>query len=148
MSGRNAYVLVLIACITVSIAGIGLAAFLHSPSDGGRGGALAVVASFAALFLGRDFGAIPITVLALRQEILKLRRAAVPAHAEDTGDPLDRLEGDLDALVSALKAANVHGASSTREQNWFLAISSILGTLAWGFGDWAAAWLDALAARS
>ena len=130
------------ACIFVSTAWVIHAAFWGSPADGGRGGAVAVALTFAMLFLDRG------TAKDLLERTLPPRQAA-----DAFPDADERLKAGLNDL--AQKQAELIRSQTTNRnalaalldwqdvQKWPLAISSVVGTVFWGFGDCFAAWLSA-----
>jgi hypothetical protein len=115
----------------------------HCPSDAGRGGAIAVALAFASLFVQRGSGVVTYKIVAedfprLQSElqtILESFRAAPAAKAGASG--IDAIKKRVDGIFDQIKS---NAASQTR-QNWAIAASSIVGTLAWGFGDIMAQWL-------
>ena len=119
--------------IVLSAGGIGWAALWDHAGDAGRGGALAVALSFAMLFLGRGTAE-----SALEAQFTRDGRIVERGHEEET--PSEQL---------ALDVARVRNAVASmldwqqREKLW-LTVSSVTGTLAWGFGDICAQWLCGL----
>jgi hypothetical protein len=88
------------------------AAYYKLEDTGGRGGAIAVALSFYLLFIGGDLA----------------RRVQNTLQESAT----------LDARMTGVEA-NLHIRDlTTKHQNIYLAVSSIVGTIAWGFGDLAA----------
>lgn len=120
--------LVLGACIAASAAGIVYAVFWGVSADGGRGGAVAVAIAFAALFAERGT-----SIAAFEQ------KDAVGRYLLQTGTDRQKV-----GVLAAGIAAMIDGARLERN---FLTVSSVIGTLAWGFGDILAAWCGAPATR-
>jgi hypothetical protein len=105
--------------VVMSIGGIVYAA-VHGPlTDGGLGGALAVALTFLVFFADRGTAA-----------------AALQA----------RLPGPFQGGSEAADLARLRNAIASmldwqRKERFHLMVSSVLGTLAWAFGDKLAAWL-------
>ncbi len=122
-------------CILLGIAGVVYAVFWGAAADGSRGGALAVALTFFMLFLDRgtakdlleadlpasqQVGEIPCSDAELTTYLAKLA-------TEDTKD--------RNALAAMLDWQD--------EQKVPLALSSVTGTIFWGFGDVFARWFSA-----
>ena len=142
MSQNARYGLVVSVSIVLSAGGILLAAH-GDPSDGGRGGALAVALAFFVLFIRRNYGArvyeaLTVELPSLKGQIAKLRAGGDPSAANSEG--VDALKRQVTAIVARLETE----AKGQRGQNIVLAAASIIGTLAWGFGDVIAKWLKAV----
>lgn len=115
---------VLVASIVVCATGVVYATWCGTASDGGRGGAIAVAISFAALFAARDTSA----------DILEMKSAS------------GRIEFELltaEQRIGLLKSAIASLIDAQRLEKRFLTWSSVIGTLTWGFGDVVAAWFGA-----
>jgi hypothetical protein len=109
------------AAIALSFGGILVTAFIGRPGDGGRGGALAVALTFAMLFLGRGTA----------ERILKGQDAPKPpADPKGQAAELVHLRNVFEALFGW-----------QRKEKRYLVVASVVSTLAWGFGDIAAALL-------
>jgi hypothetical protein len=129
----------LILCIALSFGGIAVAAFATcNPNDAGRGGALAVALSFAALFLSKSYGAliydlITKTIPEIERNIGASPETTPPVSAEIKPfyDRLVMLENKSTGLAAKLGT----DANGQKIQNGYLAAASIIGTLVWGFGD-------------
>ena len=140
MTERERYfVLTAVACV-LSIGAIPIAVWLTgNAADGGRGGALAVALSFGVLFLNRNFGSRiyqALTTTAPIVEALKELNAAEPKR--DTGKPPDQQITELAERIDALTTSITADSQGQIRQNKFLAVMSVVGTLAWGLGDLAA----------
>ena len=126
-SGTGRLWLVLICCIAFSVGGVIYAVFLGVAADGGRGGALAVAITFAMLFLDRrtskDYLEMPLPADTAEKDIptddkaLKAHLAGLATNQNQTRN----------AFAAMLDWGN--------RQKWPLAISSVIGTVFWGFGD-------------
>ena len=116
---------VLAASLILSVGGIAYAVFFGTAADGGRGGAVSVAISFAALFAARS----------TPQDVLEITDPR-------TGQP--RIEGgSLEQRIRVLKTAIATMLDSQRLEKAYLTWSSMVGTLVWGFGDLIALWLGA-----
>src|SRR5207237_343631 len=98
---------------------------------------------FLVLFVRRDYGsrvyaAITKDVPALRDEINALRQGQ--AQAAPAAEDVAGIKRQVAAVVSRLDTES----DGQKIQNRALAWASCIGTVAWGFGDVAAAWLKAL----
>jgi hypothetical protein len=125
---------VLVLSVVLSLGSIGACIALNRPADAGRGGAIAVAISFGMLFLSRGRGAQTFDTLYDGLPTLRTELEALTAS-----DPKPEASAaQIKRLATALKTWLTIDAQATSRQNIFLAISSVVGTLAWGFGDWAA----------
>lgn len=110
----------MVACAS----GILYAVLFCEAADGGRGGAVAVALAFAALFSSSP--AIP--------ELIE-----APDHS---GKPaFETLP--IDKQIARLRIAVPEMQDRQRDENRFLVLTSVVGTLVWVFGDVAAYWLGA-----
>lgn len=112
--------LTMIAAILLSVAGIVYAVRWGTAVDGGRGGAVAVALTFFMLFMGRG-------------------------TAEDALDAEfpERTPPPPDLLLKRVRNAVASMLDWSRKEKTYLTVSSVTGTLVWGFGDWLARWLGA-----
>lgn len=117
------YVIIITASFLISISCVLWAAQYHRPADGGRGGALATIIAFSAIFLRPDYG--------LRFYVKRKKRIskALPQVAQ--------LASELKALTTGLQI-NSNGQA---HQNRALVIASLIGTFFGGFGDMISAWI-------
>lgn len=115
---------VFVASGLACVAGVAYAVLWGSAADGGRGGAIAVAVSFAALFAVRDTSA---AVLEVSNVIGDKGFEGLPAESR----------------IGLLKAAMASMIDSQRLEKKYLTWSSVMGTLTWGFGDWLATLLGA-----
>jgi hypothetical protein len=135
---------VLVASLTSSAIGICYAAH-HNYQDGGRGGAVAVAIAFAALFVRHDFGqkaydTVAIEVPKVKQELAAFLESMYPSAAPAAhSQAIENLTARIDGLVEQVR---INSSGQSRQNGW-LAAASIVGTLAWGFGDWIAHTLQA-----
>jgi len=118
------YVLLVITAFLLSAGGIIWATHTRRALDAGCGGAVATAIAFVALFVRPDYGL----------QIYKERAKRIP----DSASPIDRLSAQVDALVAALHI----NSDGQKKQNRAIAIASVIGTMAWGFGSYVAAWLQ------
>lgn len=125
LSQKRALQAVLAISVVASIGGIAYAVFFGSSADAQRGGAIAVAASFLALFAARNT---PLDTIQLTGNDGRL--------AVDTGDH--------DTRIRILRTAVGTMIDSQRLEKTYLTCSSVFGTLIWGFGDLIALWLGAL----
>jgi len=133
--------MVVAGAAVLSLGGIAVGAWITKPSDGGRGGAIAVALAFLILFIRRDYGArlyqaIVTDIPGIKDQITNLRqgREVVPTAATDAAT----LHRQFVAIVSRLDTE----ADGQNRQNGALAWASCIGTIAWGFGDIVACWLQ------
>jgi hypothetical protein len=136
LSPRAKTIVLFWACITSSLLGIILAVFVTcDPADGGRGGAVAVALALFNLFISKNYGLrlfeARTTIPRLIAGFQKLGKLA-PTLAEAALTP-DKL---AEEVTAALKTDN----TEQNRLNWYLAFSTFVGTLAWGFGDIVAKW--------
>jgi hypothetical protein len=135
MTERQTYFLLTVVACGLSIGAIPVAAYLtKNAADGGRGGALAVALSFAMLFLNRDLGTKIFKILTRKPTAPTPDGSDFLAGAKTAEEKTERLAVRVLAWEGKL---NTDALGQSR-QNKFLAVMSIVGTLAWGFGDMAA----------
>jgi hypothetical protein len=136
---------VLLLCIVLSVGWIIASAITNHPADGGRGGAIAVAVSLVVMFLSRGYGskAFLARISSITSEE-QLKGIEADTNAPDANARISALEQNVSAIVTAIRTSQDITDSSTRRQSWFLAISSGVGTIAWGFGDWAVQWAQML----
>ncbi len=131
---------VLLLSTMLSFGGIAVAWLLQRPLDAGRGGALAVALSFLFLFL--NFGRSQKTFAILSEEASELEGHLATIERQARGSMearMVKLERRVEGLVAAMRVARRIDGKSQLDQNIILAVSSVIGTLAWGFGDLIAA---------
>jgi hypothetical protein len=134
ISQTTRYVLVVLASGVLSGVGIAIAVYRGDPSDGGRGGAIAVAFAFFVLFIRRDYGArvyaaVTRDIPNLRAQIDSLKDGSDPAILNNDGVP--EIKRQITGIVARLETE----AKGQRSQNIALALASIIGTISWGFGD-------------
>ena len=120
--GTGKLVITMIAAIAMSIGGIAYAVLWGVAADGGRGGAVAVALTFFILFMGRGTA-----------------EAALEAELPKAADPAEETALDLARIRNAVAAM----LDWSHKEKIYLTVSSVVGTLAWGFGDIIALWLGA-----
>lgn len=125
---------------TLSIGGVAYGVCISGdPADGGRGGAVAVAVSFAVLFFSRSNGAELYKILV--DEVPKVRAILDAIAGKTAGTPLEPMAAFSDRLDQLTKRLNALtkrleiDSGAQFKQNLFLTISSVIGTLTWGFGD-------------
>jgi hypothetical protein len=135
MSTETRFRIVLLVAILLSLGSIPVAVYVTgSAQDGGRGGALAVALSFTVLFLSRGYGTTVYNILTKEaQEVDQTLKKIRGEKGSATLTPAQK----IDALISKTKI----DATLQHTQNVYLAWSSGIGTIAWGFGDIPAQWL-------
>ena len=126
------YWILVTSCVLASLLGIGIGAYVTKcPEDGGRGGAVAVAAALAALFLSKGYG----------RKIFEARTTIIPeiiASLQKMGNiepTAPSSSEDLKAIKDELKSLLDSNAKEQTLQNRFLAGATAFGTIAWGFGD-------------
>ncbi|MGE3709463.1 MAG: hypothetical protein AB7G35_07310 [Hyphomicrobiaceae bacterium] len=131
MFGENSrHVVILITSLIFSFGGIVAAAQWDSPSDGGRGGAVAVAISLFALFANKPRGKRIFGML-----VEERKRVLGQRSTPETKTPsLDRLAIMVDAIITRIDV----DTDGQNKQNLYMATAAFIGTIAWGFGDWAA----------
>jgi hypothetical protein len=102
----------MLGSIALSAGGVAYAIHCGSASDGGRGGALAVALSFFMLFAGRG----------------------TPENAMEAVLPGNQ-QGDVEFEIARLRGAVTSLLDWQAKEKIYLTTSSVVGTLAWGFGD-------------
>jgi hypothetical protein len=103
--------------------GVIYAAYKHSWSEGGRGGAMATMIAIFIVLLRPDYG----------QQIFDERFTKIDPKLPQ----IDQLEEKVGAIVAAMRI-NSQGQARL---NKGLVIASAIGTLFWGFGDLLAKWM-------
>lgn len=110
--------------LLASVGGIAYAVTCGTAIDGQRGGAIAVALSFLALFAARNT---PLDTLELK----------------DGSGALVLESGTAEARINVLRTAIAAMLDSQRLEKRYLTLSSVTGTLVWGFGDLVAGALGA-----
>jgi hypothetical protein len=126
MREKTKYVVVLIICIALSVGGIVFSVFTREPTDGSRGGVLAVGLAVAYLVVKRDVAG---EVFETLEE-----HAKEETLTTDPGLKVDRLTRRFDDLKSSLRNKNKDEGGL----NAYLAVATLIGTFAAAFGDLAA----------
>lgn len=103
------------------------------PSDAGRGGALAVALAFGILFSDSTKTSELFSLLANDlPNLIKDRLVSLP---DFNTNKMDRLESYIDDIVEATRVCLVTNERNVRKGNLALALSSVTGTMFWGFAD-------------
>lgn len=115
----------------LSVGGVAYSIFIsHKSVDAGRGGALAVALSFATLFLSRGYGDRVYSILTVDADTASQLVAKLRGEVDDKAK-LVTADQKLDALFTKIQI----DAGDQQVQNFYLAWSSVVGTIFWGFGD-------------
>ncbi len=131
-----------VAAAVLSAGGVAYAVLVSGdPSDGGRGGALAVALTLVAFFLRWPLGERLAT--ALTEKLPALERRIADFGEDDAATrnayTLERRAVDLERRLHALEPASRVEAEGELRLNGHLALATAIGTLTWAFGDMAAA---------
>lgn len=129
---RHAPIGLLVVSVVLSAGWIVLARNSANSSDPGRGGAIAVALSFAYLFLTPSKGRETFAFLA--QKVLIVREEMM-APTDDVAEQIGRLRDRMNRIADAIVGCQRLDDKAIARQNALLAASSVVGTLAWGFGD-------------
>lgn len=117
------YVLVVVICFLVSVAGVVWGVHTGSPSAGQRGGAIATGLAFVMLFSRPDYG-------------LLMYRAGKEDPAPLGQSKIDALEVKMAAFEQALEI----NSGGVAVQNFGIAAAGAIGAIFWGFGDIFVCW--------
>ncbi len=153
MSQKQMYLGVFFVSTAISLGGIPFAAYIcKSDADAGRGGALGSALAFLFLFVTNDYGTKlfkavtkDLPELKARVERLKAHAAAPAEAAPATGEvkiamleqKISKIETEVSTLVNRI---DIDGQGQRAQSIW-LAVATVIGTIAWGFGDLAAKYL-------
>lgn len=143
---RRYYRRLVLAVTGVSLGGTLLAAMWPcAAAHGGRGGAIGVVIALGAIWMKPD---LHLSLLQRVREREAGRRgsgpvpAAPPEAATADDDEIEPLTtADLTVRVLATDSAIRLGAAYDDQSVFWLALSTMIATFFWGFGDLLAAWL-------
>lgn len=129
MTSENRFRVVFGVSAFLSVASIPIAIYCTGrAADAGRGGALAFALSLAIMFLSRSYGTRVYNALTEDAEQIEADLATITnAKREPTSD----IRGQVMALSNKARI----DAAAQSLQNKYLAWSTGIGTLAWGFGD-------------
>lgn len=134
-SGTGRLWLAVAACIALGAGGVLYAVIFGAASDGGRGGALAVAVTFAMLFLDRRTSRDYLEMTLPPDPAAK----TIPTHDAALKTYLATLNTDQKQTRNAFAVL----LDWEDHRKWPLAISSVIGTVFWGFGDYIAGALGA-----
>lgn len=135
--GTGKLLLVMIGSVALSAAGVVYAVCCGVAADGGRGGALAVALTFYMLFVGRGT---PKSALEVEIPVTAPSVEEAPLEAPGSQDP-DKLKMEVARVRNAIASM----LDWQGKEKVYLTISSVVGTITWGFGDIFAAWFGAAA---
>jgi hypothetical protein len=113
--------------------------YSHSAVDGTRGGALATALSLFIVFGRYDVSPAEIALLENLPKFREWLRKLSPE--QDLSVQVQDLEDDLKGQIGGLQLRLNRRASHQEAQNLSLAMSTVIGTLFWGFGDIPTNWL-------
>ena len=153
MTQKQTYLTVFFISLACSIGGIPFAAYVcKSDADAGRGGAIGAALAFLFLFVTNDYGtklfkAVTEELPDLKARILRLKtQATAPAEVAPTNgearvarleQKINKIESEVSILVNRI---DIDGQGQRAQSIW-LAVATVIGTIAWGFGDLAAKYL-------
>ncbi len=153
MTQKQTYLTVFFISLACSIGGIPFAAYVcKSDADAGRGGAIGSALAFLFLFVTTDYGtklfeAVTKDLPELRARVARLKTQTetpaevtaptVEANVARLEQKINKIETEVSTLVNRI---DIDGQGQ-RAQNIWLAVATVIGTIAWGFGDLAAKYL-------
>lgn len=121
------YIWLFVVCSLISVGWIVVTCVLNWPTDAGRGGSIGVSIAFAVLFLQR-----------------RSRYFAIDIIDDFSDEILDEVKNELNLSekvqhnirrIDALKRDVKRARKSADLENTYLASSSVISTLCWGWGD-------------
>lgn len=115
---------------TVLACGIGL-----NTTSSGRGGAIAVAISLLYLFFDRSRGSKSLRQVNKDLEEAKSRFLTAPSSLQNQ---IERIRSKLEMLIESIISSAQKDQRDKLYNNILLALSTLIGTLFWGFGDVAA----------
>jgi hypothetical protein len=150
MSQKRIYVGVFFLSTAISLGGIPFAAYIcKCDADAGRGGALGSALAFLFLFITNDYGtklfqAVTKELPGLKARVARLKtQVAAPAEVTlpDVEAKVARLEQKISKIETEVgtlvNRIDIDGQGQRAQSIW-LAVATVIGTIAWGFGDLAA----------
>ena len=153
MSQKQMYLGVFFLSAAISLGGIPFAAYIcKSDADAGRGGAIGAALAFLFLFVTNDYGtklfrAVTKELPELRARVARLKTQTeappevtaptVEANVARLEQKINKIESEVSTLVNRI---DIDGQGQ-RAQNIWLAVATVIGTIAWGFGDLVAKYL-------
>ena len=132
MFERSFFWIILALCTLSSALGIAYGVHYSSVNDAGKGGAVADSIALLALFSTRNYAANVYGTLNRSKE--RVRRILRLRQANQDKKPIDEISGLSEKFKTLELRLKIEGDNQYRA-NIFLAISTIIGTLTWGFGD-------------
>jgi hypothetical protein len=137
-TGSASYRLLFISSLIVSIAFVGIGVHRKQISDGQRGGAIADMIALYVLFVRRDDNA---TFQILFSSIPALLKTLDEFGPLTTEQQFRVLALDLKTRTDAIELKLKDSSQRQEIQNSWLAWTTVVGTVFWGFGDWPTQWL-------
>jgi hypothetical protein len=145
---KHFFILILILAVMASIAGIVVAStWSCKVADGQRGGAIADAIALWALFATRNYAADIYDALTRGSKdqikrILTLKKSndktIVQTAVLQTGDVDEDEKNETELINEKIEALETRlriEAEGQKSQNKYLAWSTVIGTIVWGFGD-------------
>jgi hypothetical protein len=126
----------MIIAITLSLIGIVYAGCWGHAADGGRGGALGCAFTFVMSFMSR-----PSAETVLNHRVGQQGDILAEPAPTTLSEGLDQL-ANLKVQTERLRATFVFMLNSVQREKVYLGVAGVISTLAWKFGDIAAAWLN------
>ena len=116
----------------IAISWIIVSAYAANTDGAERGGAIAVAIAFGSLFVSRGYGLKGYEIVTEgRKQLKALTTQNTNPNKNDEVASLEDLNQKLDALFVAMQT----NEKSQKKQNSYIAASSVVGTICWGFGD-------------
>lgn len=135
----------LVFFVSISLSGgeVLYAAHVNHAPDGGRGGAIGTAIALAFMFISRDYGTRLYRAVTRRLPDIEahIKRLESKQPGQDTPQTIEVKVAALETKMNQLAAAITIDAKGQRIQNGFIVAATFIGTIAWGFGDWAANYL-------
>lgn len=136
--------LVFIVSISASVGGVLFAACVkHNALDGGRGGAIGTAIALAFMLFSRDYGSRLYVAVTRRlpDEEARIKRLEQKQPEPLVPEKIEVKVAEIEKHMNQLAAAMTIDARGQRVQNGFIVSATFIGTIIWGFGDWAAQYL-------
>jgi len=132
------YRLIFFLSIILSLTGIVVGVFRQKDADGQRGGAIADMIALYILFVRHDENS---AYRVLSIEIPAFRKFLQKFGPLTDAQAIRILALDLEAQTASINMQLKEGSERQETQNFWLAWTTIVGTLFWGFGDLPTRWL-------